>query len=159
SRRGSPRSGGRAATPTARRTWAPGCKTSCPTRARGALRRCGSRGSLRQGPFEHPRQVLPRIEILFRELPRQTALARIIVQHNTQRLRRVVDGAEAEQAGRRREKPARTRVLDDGRLAARQIADRTVADPGVLQPETGWLRTTELTERALDVFLIRPRRS
>src|SRR5206468_8072631 len=39
----------------------------------------------------------------------------------------------------------------DRRLPARQIADRPIADPGVLQPDEERLRAAPLAPRALDV--------
>src|SRR5438132_11100569 len=42
-------------------------------------------------------------------------------------------------------------MLNDHGLPARQIADRPIADPGVLQPDEERLRAAPLASRALDV--------
>src|SRR2546430_7450411 len=45
----------------------------------------------------------------------------------------------------------RARVLHDGWLPARQVAQRAVADPGILKTHAGRLGRAELTTRPLDV--------
>src|SRR5881296_735343 len=50
---------------------------------------------------------------------------------------------------------ARSGVLDDDRLAARQVARRPIADPGVLKLHARRLRTAELAARSLDVGAVR----
>src|SRR5438046_6428673 len=47
-------------------------------------------------------------------------------------------------------------MLNDHGLPARQIADRPIADPGVLQPDEERLRAAPLAPRALEVGLVVP---
>src|SRR5438876_6455331 len=55
-----------------------------------------------------------------------------------------------------RQEPARARMLDDCRLPTREVAERPVADPGVLQLCAGRFRAAKLATGALDVALVVP---
>src|SRR5207247_8263325 len=53
-----------------------------------------------------------------------------------------------------REELARARVLDDDRLAARQVARRPVAHPRILELDARTLDAAELAPRPLDIALV-----
>src|SRR5438552_3134711 len=60
-----------------------------------------------------------------------------------ERLRRFFERGKPEQSFTVGQERARAGVLHDGWLAAGEIAERPVADPGVLERHTGRLRTAE----------------
>src|SRR5438445_9657565 len=65
---------------------------------------------------------------------------------------------EAEETLGMRQEAAFARVLDDGRLAAGQVAEGPVADPCVCEGHADRLRAAELSPRPLDVCAVLLRR-
>src|SRR5205823_876136 len=63
---------------------------------------------------------------------------------------------EPEEARGVGQEPARAGVLDDRRLAAGQVAEGPVADPGILEPDARGLRAAELPPRGTDVVAVAP---
>ena len=72
----------------------------------------------------------------------------------SQRVGRFRRSAEAQQAGAVDEHAARPGVLHDCRPTAREVADRAVTDPRVLQVHARRLRTRELAARSTDVVAV-----
>jgi hypothetical protein len=54
--------------------------------------------------------------------------------------------AETKQAGIVGQEAAGPGVFNDGRLAAREVTEASIADPGVLQPDARRFDATELAE-------------
>src|ERR1043166_1105919 len=86
-----------------------------------------------------------------RQLPCRAALALVVTIDRVERGGGLVERGEAEHAFAVREIGARAGVLHDDRLAARQITERAVAHPGVLELHAGRLRAAELAARVLHV--------
>ena len=63
---------------------------------------------------------------------------------------------EPEEPGGIGQVPAWPGVLDHGRLAAGEVAQSPVADPGVLQANAGWFHPAEFAAGILDVGLVAP---
>src|SRR2546427_6103389 len=82
----------------------------------------------------------------------------VVRLHIGHRLSGFVQVPEAEEAPGIRQEAAFAGVLDDGRLAAGQVAEGPVADPCVYEGHAHWLRTTELSPRPLDVCAVLLRR-
>src|SRR4051812_11736142 len=72
----------------------------------------------------------------------------------SQRVGRFRRSAEAQQTGSVDEHAARPGVLHDCRPTAREVADRAVTDPRVLQVHARRLRTRELAARSADVVAV-----
>src|SRR5439155_15825673 len=96
------------------------------------------------------------IEVLFGQLAREAAVSIVIAGDRLQEARCIGQIPEAEQSGGIGQEAARAGVLDHGRLAAGQVAERTVADPGGLEAYVVGLGAAEFTPRVLDVALVVP---
>src|SRR5439155_12458935 len=68
--------------------------------------------------------------------------------------RRLVEGREAEDPLTAVQARIRPGVLDDGGAPAGQVAQRAVADPGVLEADARPLRAAELAARRADVVAV-----
>src|SRR3989442_9533657 len=75
----------------------------------------------------------------------------VVRLHGGQRPDSLVQVLEAEESLGIRQEAAFARVLDDGRLAAGQVAEGPVADPCVCEGHADRLRAAELSPRPLDV--------
>src|ERR1043166_6064621 len=84
-----------------------------------------------------------------RQLPCRAALALVVTIDRVERGGGLVERGEAEHAFAVREIGARAGVLHDDRLAARQITERAVAHPGVLELHAGRLGAANLAARVL----------
>jgi len=80
----------------------------------------------------------------------------VIFNGHLQAARSFVHVAKAQETCRIRQESAGAGVLDNGRFAAGQIAESPIADPGGLQPDTGWLYAAKFAARLLNVSLIVP---
>src|SRR5439155_25754967 len=89
------------------------------------------------------------------QVPGRAAVALVVASDCVQGSGGLVDGGKAEHAFTVDEVRARTRVLYHDRLAARQVAQRPIADPGVLELHARRLGATELAARLLDVRAVR----
>src|SRR5881409_1694373 len=88
------------------------------------------------------------------QVPGRAAVAPVVAIDRVQGSGGLVDRGEAEHAFPVDEVGARARVLYHHRLAAGQVAERPVADPGVLELHARRLRAAELAARPLDVGAI-----
>src|SRR5438046_10100839 len=86
-------------------------------------------------------------------------MALVVRLHGGQRPSGFVQVPEAEEALGIRQQAAFARVLDDGRLAAGQVAEGPVADPCVCEGDADGLGAAELSPRPLDVCAVLLRRS
>ena len=82
----------------------------------------------------------------------------VVRLHGGQRPSGFVQAPEAEEALGIRQEAAFARVLDDGRLAAGEVAEGPVADPCVCESHADRLRAAELSPRPLDVCAVLLRR-
>src|SRR5439155_12240744 len=73
------------------------------------------------------------IEGRFSNRTRRSRVGVVVVVDASQRVGGLRRRMEAQQAGAVRKDPARARVLHDRGATAREVADRAVADPSVLQ--------------------------
>src|SRR5438093_2285488 len=107
-----------------------------------------------QGVAQDCRDDLFRIEMRLRQPARRPAMTLVVGVDGVECLGGLQRRDEAEYALAVREERAWAGVLDDDRLAAGQVTDRSVADPGGLELDVGRLGATELAARTLDVRLI-----
>ena len=97
--------------------------------------------------FHH---LLP-VEHELGDLARGAAMPLVAGVDAGQGLRRLFERREPEQPFAAGQKRARTGMLHDRRLAARQVAQRAIADPGVLELHARRLGAAEFPARAADV--------
>src|SRR5258708_31268206 len=83
-------------------------------------------------------------------------MSRIISRYSLEALHRLIETRKAKQSSIIRQEPAGAGVLNDGGLAARQVAERPITHPCVLQSHARRLDSAKLTERLLYVFLVPP---
>src|SRR5439155_16184544 len=84
-------------------------------------------------------------------------MALIVGSRRLEVAQRLLEITKAEQTRRVGEEQARTRVLNDGRLATGQVAEGTIAEPGVLQADARGLGAAEFATGCLDVVPVVPR--
>src|SRR6266851_5737914 len=108
-------------------------------------------------PFQQSLDNIFRIEILLHQRATELAVFRIISRYSLEALDRLIKTREAKQSSIIWQEPAGAGVLNDGGLAARQVAERPITDPCVLQSHARRLDAAKLTERLLYVFLVPPR--
>src|SRR6266550_231185 len=96
-----------------------------------------------------------RVEKRFRDPPRGAAVAFVVAVDFLESAGGFARRGEAKQSFMIRKEPARPGVLHNRRFAAGEVAERAVADPGVLELHARALRATELAARLLEVGLVR----
>src|SRR3989442_118541 len=131
------------------------CTWSGHTASSGEVMVCLMRGDVpvftprgRGSRYRHLEHLLhhpPCGEVFLHERPRSQAVALVVAVGVAEAPSRLGKAPEAEQPLGVGEEPAPAGVLHHGRLAARKEAEGPVADPGVLEPDAGWLRTAELS--------------
>src|ERR1051325_622298 len=94
------------------------------------------------------------VEIGLRESPGGAAVPLVVGINDLERLRRLFSRREAEHPFTVRQEGTRSRVLDHHGLAAGEITERTVADPGRAELHVGRFRAAEFSPRALNVCLV-----
>src|SRR5436190_4405130 len=107
--------------------------------------------------LQHAADHFAGVEVFLREVPGQLAMPLVVGCQRLQRAHGFGTITKPEQPFSGGQEAAGTGMLDDRRLAARQIAQSAITDPGILQENAGGFRTTELAQRLLDVLLIIPR--
>src|SRR5438105_12374648 len=142
--------------PPALRSRRPGRPGRAPDRgtliAGATMQGSGSRYHLpRQRGVEHAFQDALRVELRLCEITGRAAVTPVVAIDRVERRGGVVERGEAEHALAVRETGARTGVLHDDRLAARQVAQRPIAHPGVLELHARGLGAAEFAARALYV--------
>src|SRR2546422_9755340 len=85
------------------------------------------------------------------DFARRAAMAQVGAVDLRERVHGFLERSKAEQPLAVRQIRACARVLNDGRLSAREVAHGAVADPRVLEGYAGRLGRAELPARALDV--------
>ena len=80
----------------------------------------------------------------------------VVGRHLFEATRGFPEVAKAKDPGGLGKESARACMLDHDRLRASQIAERPVADPGILQSNAGWLHAAEFAAGVLDVALVVP---
>src|SRR6266404_821086 len=106
--------------------------------------------------FQQSLDDIFRIEILLHQRASELAMFRIIGRYSLEALYRLIETRKAKQSSIIWQESAGAGVLNDGGLAARQVAERPIADPCVLQSHARRLDAAKLTERLLYVFLVPP---
>src|SRR5260370_31190308 len=96
------------------------------------------------------------MEIVTKEGGNELGMFRIISRYSLEALQRLIETRKAKESSIIRQEPAGAGVLNDGGLGARQVAERPITDPCVLQSDARWLDAAKLTERLLYVFLVPP---
>src|SRR5262245_39114878 len=86
-------------------------------------------------------------EVLLDERARQAALAVVVGRDGLEAAHGLREIAEAQQPGVLGQDGARARVLNDRGPAAREVAERPIADPGVLELHAGWFDAAEFAAR------------
>src|SRR2546425_640298 len=100
-------------------------------------------------------QDLPRIKVGFNDLPGRPAVPLVSVVHPSQSIDGFSHGGKAEDPLPIGKEGARPGILNHRRLPAGQIAESSVADPGVLELHARRLGAAKLAARPLDIGLIR----
>src|SRR5207248_2657934 len=90
-----------------------------------------------------------RIKIRFRQCPRRPAMTFIIARNLLGAPHRLVQRAKGQQALTYRIVSAEARVLNQGRLARREVADGSIAEPAAAGFDIDALGSRELGTRAL----------
>src|SRR5258705_1770505 len=96
--------------------------------------------------------------MLLRQVAGQAALTLVVDRDGVDAFGCLIDISETKEATAVGQKATGPGVLDHDWLSACQITKSPIADPGVLETDTRWLRATELPEGIPDVALIIPRR-
>src|SRR5436190_1755279 len=104
-----------------------------------------------QRPLENPLYDPAGVEELLGQRARRAAMPFIIRFDRVQCRSGFVHGSEPEQSFRLGQEAARSRVLHDRRLAAREIADRSITGPAVDELRTVGLDAAELPFRTLQI--------
>src|SRR5437763_974015 len=104
-----------------------------------------------QCSLQHRSNDFTRIKVFLCQLVSQRALVLVICLHGIEHASRFFQTVEPKQACCIRQESAGTSMLDHSGLPAGQVAQGSVADPGVLQKYAGRLHATEFTPRSLDI--------
>src|SRR3989449_8926709 len=100
----------------------------------------------------------PGVELLFGQGASLPAVPLVVGFDGGQRPRGFFDAAEPDEAFSVWQDPARARVLHDGRLAAREVAQGSIAHPRRVEADVRRLGAAEFTAGALHVRAILPGR-
>src|SRR5262249_35520148 len=118
----------------------------------GRIRRSRLTGA--QRGVQNSLQYLLRVEVRLGDPAGSAAVPLVVSVDLFQRLHGLAHRGETEDPLAVRQVSARASVLNDGRLPAGQVAERSVADPRILHLHARRLGAAELSTRPLDVVAV-----